>query len=345
MLVDWWIMFGVVMASFLLTPVIRHYAFRRNLLDKPNARSSHELPTPRGGGLAIVLSFYAGLGVMAKLSVLSLPVLLALMGAGILVAAIGFADDHRDVPARWRIVIHFIAAVWVVVSLNGFFTYGNISIIAVVLNLFWLVSIIWLINLYNFMDGIDALACAEAIFVGIGAALFFLLSGSFVMASIAAMLSAAVGGFLFWNLPPARIFMGDVGSGFIGIIIGFIALAGISSGAVNVWVWLILLGAFLVDATMTVARRILMGSSWYAAHRSHAYQHAARRLRSHGRVTAVVTGINVLWLLPWAVAAYRWPDFGIVFMGVAYFPLVWLALRLHAGRDEKKALPAGAAIC
>ena len=331
---DWLIIFGSFIGSFSLTPLVRHYALKRRLVDVPNMRSSHIRPTPRGGGLAIVVSYFAGLIIMVFLHSLSFDLISALIGAGILVAVIGFVDDHHNISARRRIIIHFIAAVWAVLSLNGFFINYDLSHAGVFINLFWVISVVWLINFYNFMDGIDTIAGAEAIFVGISAAMFFLMGGEYGMASAAALLTAAVGGFLFWNLPPARIFMGDVGSAFVGAVIGILALAAIIHDITSVWVWLILLGAFLIDATITVGRRMINGANWYSAHRSHAYQHATRRLRSHGKVTAIVTGINVFWLFPWAFAAYKWPDLAILCFVISYVPLVWLAIRLGAGRND-----------
>jgi Fuc2NAc and GlcNAc transferase len=331
---DWRILLGVVLTSFLLTPLIRHYALRRHLLDMPNDRSSHVLPTPRGGGLAIVTGYFAGLIIISFLHNLPFDFISALAGAGIMIAIIGFLDDHYDMSATWRIVVHFISAVWAVSSLNGFSINHDLSTAGWFLNLFWIISIVWLINLYNFMDGIDTIAGAEAIFISISATILFLMGGEYSMASAAALLTAAVGGFLFWNLPPARIFMGDVGSGFIGIVVGVIALAGIKKGITSVWVWLILLGTFIIDATITVGRRMIKGEKWYSAHRSHAYQHAARRLGSHGKVTTIVTVINMFWLFPWAAAAYKWPNIGIICFIISYVPLVCLAICLGAGRND-----------
>ena len=335
MFVDWRITFGIFIGSFLLTPLIRHFASKRRLIDVPNARSSHELPTPRGGGVAIVVNYFVGLVIIALLHRLPFDLISALTGAGIMVAAIGFLDDHGHISARWRIIVHFIAAGWVVFSLNGFFLALNLSLYEWLFDLFWLISLVWLINLYNFMDGIDTIAGAEAVFVCVSATVFFLASGEYGMGSATALLAAAVAGFLFWNLPPARIFMGDVGSSFIGIVIGVIALAGIKGGVTSVWVWVILLGVFLVDATVTVFRRILRGRRWYSAHRSHTYQHAAREFASHGKVTAAVSLINVAWLFPWAVAAYEWPALGPLFAALAYLPLICLAFRFDAGVDDR----------
>ena len=146
--------------------------------------------------------------------------------------------------------------------------------------------------------------------------------------------AACVTGFLFWNFPPARIFMGDAGSGFIGIVLGVMSIrAGIDSPPVY-WSWFILLGCFIVDATVTLVRRVRRGGRFDEAHRSHAYQYAARRLRSHAPVSLAYAAITALWLLPLACfVAVGWID-GTLGVVVAYAPLVWLAFRYKAGAAE-----------
>lgn len=334
MIIDWQIPLAVFVGSLLSTPFIRHYAMKRRLVDVPNVRSSHETPTPRGGGLAIVVSCMVAMILLIYFQHMSFQFGAAFVGAGLIVAAAGFWDDHGHVPPRWRIVVHFVAALWAWSLLNGTAVFPHLSPVGWFFNAFLVVSIVWVLNLYNFMDGIDAIASAETIFIAVGAALLFHLSGAGDLALFAALLAASTAGFLIWNLPPARIFLGDVGSGFLGIIIGMLALAGIMTGAVNIWVWLILLGVFLVDATLTVARRILRGARFYEAHRSHAYQHLALQWKSHGKVTLVVTAINVLWLLPLALAAWRWQDYGPLLFAVAFAPLIWLAFYFKAGVEK-----------
>lgn len=204
-------------------------------------------------------------------------------------------------------------------------------------NVFWLVSLVWLLNAYNFMDGIDGFAAAETVFVSGAAALLIGFNTNAVSGDmmLALLIMASTAGFLFWNIPPARIFMGDVGSGFLGLILGVLAILTVRNGSLSMWVWVILLGVFVVDATITVLRRMIRGVRWHEAHRSHAYQHAARRWKSHGKVTVAISLINIFWLLPWSLAAFHWPHFGVVFATVALTPLVYLALRLDAGIEER----------
>jgi Fuc2NAc and GlcNAc transferase len=158
-------------------------------------------------------------------------------------------------------------------------------------------SMVWLLNLYNFMDGIDGIAGIEAITVCLGGALIFAESGSELWLA-PVLLLGSVAGFLFWNFPSARIFMGDAGSGFLGYVLGLFCLQAASISSESFWAWVILLGVFVVDSTVALFRRLLRGRRIYVAHHSHAYQHAARRYGAHAPVSLSVGAINLLWLLP-----------------------------------------------
>ena len=328
---------AALVASFLLTGALRRYAVRVDLMDIPNDRSSHEVPTPRGGGVAIVVVFLAGLVALGLWGVVSITGLLALGLGGAVVAGIGWLDDHRDVPARWRLLVHLAAAVWVVVLAGGApalalpgvsWDWGWFG--AVVLALF----VAWLLNLYNFMDGIDGIAGIEAITVAGPAAAMLWWLGASEWATVAALLAAASLGFLAWNWPPAKIFMGDAGSGFIGFMLAALAVLTWAKADLSIWAWLILLGVFIVDATITLVRRVVQGEKFYEAHRSHAYQHASRHYNRHLPVTVAVGVINLLWLTPLAFTAAYLPEWGIVLLLIAWLPLVLVCLRFDAGLPD-----------
>jgi Fuc2NAc and GlcNAc transferase len=329
----------VLMASIVLTAIFRNYALKRSLLDLPAARSSHMVPTPRGGGLSIVLTFIAAILVLFAYGRMSLDDFMALFVGGSLVAGIGFWDDHGHIPARWRILVHFAAAAWVVWWLGGV---TSIALDDRILDIGWLGSVfatvllVWLLNLYNFMDGIDGIAGVETVCVAGGAALMLFAEGEQNLSLLLGLLICSSLGFLVWNWPPAKVFMGDAGSGFLGFVLGVFALLTSVSGALPLWSWLILLAVFVVDATTTLMRRILRGERWYEAHRSHAYQHAAQHYQSHLKVTAVVCVINVVWLLPLAWYASMRPEMGLVLVCVAFGPLVVLALKFGAGKPVFK---------
>jgi Fuc2NAc and GlcNAc transferase len=331
----WWLLSAAASVSLGLTWVLRRYALARSLLDVPNERSSHSVPTPRGGGLAIVLAFLACLPVLWALG-LPARLLVALSGSGGLVALVGFLDDHHHLARRWRLLFHFLAATWALVWLDGMpvLTVGQISLPRGWLsNAIAAVYTIWLLNLYNFMDGIDGIASIEAITVCMGGVLLYLIvvpgNPQWIMPAV---LLASVAGFLYWNYPPARIFMGDAGSGFLGITLAVFSIQAARVAPNLFWAWVILLGVFVVDASVTLLRRFFAGGRKYLeAHRNHAYQCAARKFGAHEPVTLAVAGINLVWLCPLATIVGLGYLNGILGLLIAYVPLVVLALLLKAG--------------
>ncbi|MEW9679315.1 glycosyltransferase family 4 protein [Pseudomonas sp. TE50-2] len=334
---QWWLAPIVVLISLLMTAALRRYALAKNVIDVPNARSSHVTPTPRGGGVAIVSSFLLALGTLGASDLLEADTLLALAGAGGLVAIIGFIDDHRHVDVRWRLMGHFAAAAWSLFWMGGL---PPLEILGVTINLGWTGAVlftlylVWLLNLYNFMDGIDGIASIEAICTSLGACILYWLHGTEHMMLLPAILSMAVMGFLYWNFPPAKIFMGDAGSGFLGITLGILSLQAAWISPQLFWCWLILLGVFVVDATFTLMRRLVRGERIYEGHRCHAYQFASRRMGGHLPVAIAVMLINLCWLLPVAVSVVLLQLDGFVALLIAYTPLVALAVACNAGGVE-----------
>ncbi|MBV2133630.1 glycosyltransferase family 4 protein [Pseudomonas sp. MAP12] len=336
-----WVLLPVVAGlSLLLTGGLRHYALARSLMDIPNARSSHSVPTPRGGGVAIVLSFLLALPLLAAAGLADWSLVWALLGAGAGIAVIGFLDDHRHIAARWRLLGHFGGAVWALFWLGGL---PSLQLFGHLLDLGWLghvlaaVYLVWVLNLYNFMDGIDGIASIEAVCVCLGGALLLVLpglEGTGHATWVLLLLAGAVCGFLFWNFPPAQIFMGDAGSGFLGITLGILSLQAAWTAPQLLWSWVILLGVFIVDATYTLLHRMLRGEKVYEAHRSHAYQHAARQLGGHLPVTLVVAAINLCWLLPMALWVSWGGVDGMLGVLIAYVPLVGVAIKFQAGAAE-----------
>lgn len=332
-----WLIPVIVAVSFSLTWALRRYALSRSLMDIPNARSSHSVPTPRGGGVAIVLAFTLALFMLLFAGLMASPVFAAIAGAGAVIAIIGFMDDHGHIAARWRLLGHFAASIWLLFWMGGL---PAVELFGHAFDLGWLGNVlaafylVWLLNLYNFMDGIDGIASVEAICVCLGACLLYWVAGNVDLIWAPLLLAAAVAGFLFWNFPPAKIFMGDAGSGFLGIVLGALSIQAAWASPDMLWCWLILLGVFIVDATFTLFRRLLRGDKVYEAHRSHAYQYASRRFGSHLKVTSVVALINLLWLLPIALCVVRFGLDSSLGLILAYAPLVALAIRFRAGELE-----------
>lgn len=324
------------MLSLAATGMVRRHALAERILDEPNHRSSHTVPTPRGGGVAIALATVVSSLLLWLLERLPPGPSLGMAIGGSLVAWVGWLDDRRPVAAAIRLLVHLAAAGLAVILLEratspvaaGGLWEGWLAAGVAVLGLAWMV------NLFNFMDGVDGIASIEATLVCGGGALLAALSGHGDMVLLPLLVASATIGFIPWNFPRARIFLGDSGSGFLGFAVGLLAV----QAAMVDWSlfvgWMLLSGVFVVDATFTLGRRLLRGEAIHQAHRSHAYQRAARRVGAHAPVTIAVAAIGVLMLLPLAVGcvlgAIPW---GMALAG-GYLPLLIAVLLLGAGRAE-----------
>ncbi len=327
-----WLIPIVTVVSALLTGALYRYAIVWSVLDVPNSRSAHTKPTPRGGGIAIVVSFLGAVVFLRARGVIEFSVTVAVVGAGALVALVGFLDDHKPLAVHVRLPTHFIAAMWGLAWLGGL---APVAIGNTLIDLGWAghilatVGLVWLLNLYNFMDGIDGLAGLEATMVFGAAATLSGFHSADHAALLPAVLAASSLGFLVWNWPPARIFMGDAGSGFVGLMAGLLAVRAGRTEPQIFWVWMILLGVFVVDATVTLLHRLIRRERAFQAHNDHGYQYAARE-SAHKKVTLAVGAINLFWLIPIAtIVTLGWLD-GARGLVIAYAPLVWIAIRLKS---------------
>lgn len=333
--------FFMFILTIILTWYLRRYAIKNNIIDKPNSRSSHVVPTPKGGGVAIVVSFLCGIALFYFQGYLPLLTVIGLVVSGGVIALVGFWDDHGHIAARWRLLAHFSAAAFLLFCLGGFpvlIVSGVVVNLGILGNLFGLLFLVWMLNLYNFMDGIDGLASAQAVTTSIGAIVIYFISGYHVDLSsylVLGLLASTVLGFLLWNFPPAKIFMGDAGSGFLGLIIGSLA---ISAGWIETkffFCWLILLGLFIVDATWTLVRRVLSGFKVYEAHRSHGYQVLSRRFKGHLPVTLSAITINIIWLFPIALLVGIDIVNPIIGLIISYIPLLFVDYKFNAGVNNE----------
>ncbi|AHM72715.2 MraY family glycosyltransferase [Yersinia hibernica] len=331
------LLFVFFLTSAGLTYLLRLYALKNNIIDTPNSRSSHVTPTPRGGGGAIVISFLVGIIIFYFQGYLPLLPAVGVVISGGVIALVGFWDDHGHIAARWRLLAHFATAAFLLFCLGGFpilTVAGFIIDLGILGSLFGLLFLVWMLNLYNFMDGIDGLASSQAVTTCIGAIIIYFMSDNDIELShylVLGLLASTVLGFLLWNFPPAKIFMGDAGSGFLGLIIGFLA---ISAGWIETkffFCWLILLGLFIVDATWTLVRRIIGGFKVYEAHRSHGYQIASRRFKRHLPVTLSAIAINIIWLFPIAMLVGMDIVNPIIALIISYMPLIYIDYKLNAG--------------
>ena len=264
------------------------------LVDMPNIRSSHNKPMPKGGGAGIVLGMLAGLAIchFSAMAVMNIKYLVIITGF-CLMAIMGFYNDRFNLSALTRIILQtFIACTMVYFAGNPTsFEIGGYGItlgyIGAAFAVIWLVAIT---NFYNFMDGIDGLAAMQGIIAGIGIVIFgiILKEGSLIPMGLV-LLGAAVG-FLILNSPPAKIFMGDVGSYSIGF---YIASLGLINRRLLVPIAMVL-GVFIFDTVVTLIRRVCRGERWYQAHRSHFYQRAVQLGYSHLQVTSAISVLFVL---------------------------------------------------
>lgn len=323
--------------AFGFTYFMRAYALKKNIIDNPNERSSHSVPTPRGGGVAVVCSYLLALAVLIYSQQLTVHIGLTLMGAGFVIALLGFLDDHGHINSMLRLAIHFLVAIGAVISLGGFaeVTIFNGLQLGFVANIIAVLFLVWLLNLYNFMDGINGIASVEAITTTASMAILYSLLNTSLNSDLLWLLAACVFGFLLWNFPKAKIFMGDACSGFLGLTLGILALIALKENLALFCAWIICLGVFVVDATYTLIKRVFSGYKMYDAHRSHSYQILSRKWGSHTPVTLAVAAINLLWLFPIAYITttqqWAYPEFAIL---IAYLPLVFLAIKLKAGNPD-----------
>lgn len=322
--------------SWWLTSAVRRHAGALHLVQSPNERSSHVIPTPSGGGVGIAVA-----GSVAGLFFCSGAYLWLALAASVVIACVGFIDDRFQLPSRIRIVIHFAivgSLLLVVPTLPAIVTpLGPVP--GVALYALALIVGVWWINLFNFMDGIDGLAASEAVFLCIGLAVLILVAGVEGMGSAPTMpwliaLAAASAGFLVLNWPPAKVFMGDVGSNYLAVILLALTLFEIAVGRVSYSAALILVATFVTDATITLLRRAFAGERWFAAHRLHAYQKLSRRWHEHRRVTLLYLAINLIWLYPLAYLATAFPQYGWLAVSTAYVPLAFLCIGAGAGVPE-----------
>jgi len=291
----WWLLPGCALGAALLTMASLGYARRRGLLDQPGQRRAHRLATPRGGGIAIVLSSIAALLILAAAGLIEPGS--ALRGGLALgaVAVIGFWDDHRPIGALPRLLVQLLAAVvlaWPLVE-------GMNTLAGLALLLAMVLVLTSLVNFWNFIDGINGLASVQAAWVALVLGLVLANAGQVGAGLWSLCLGAAILGFLPFNLPLARIFLGDVGSGFLGLALGLVMLWAWQGGNLGLPALVILPSAVLIDAGATLLLRMAAGRRWYTAHRSHLYQWLARRGRSHLRIVLM----SLAWNLPTTVLA------------------------------------------
>jgi UDP-N-acetylmuramyl pentapeptide phosphotransferase/UDP-N-acetylglucosamine-1-phosphate transferase len=325
-------------ASYCGVAAIRRVAERRQFLDIPNERSLHTRPTPRGGGLAIVAVVLGGLWFYAVLcpEVPWLALGIFTFGA-VLIAGVSVWDDLHSLPVWVRFTAHGLAAVLAILAFGYWPAVGwpglggfSLGLFGVLLTFLWIVG---LTNAYNFMDGIDGIAGGQAVVAGVGWAILGWIGGQPLVGGMGLLIAAASLGFLGHNWPPARIFMGDVGSAFLGFSFAALTVMASQSDPVFVPAGIALIWPFVFDAVFTFARRLCRGEKVWTAHRSHLYQRLVISGLSHGQVSGLYIGLAMLGLV-WAVAlAQGWPCMAVV--GAVVIAVAALSLWALTCRRER----------
>jgi Fuc2NAc and GlcNAc transferase len=312
---------------------VRRYARQLNLVDLPNQRSLHAIPTPRGGGVGIVIAV-----IVCLLS--TPPSFRYLLAGAVFVAVIGWIDDSKGLSAGIRFFFQSFAAVLAVWGFSLYFTPRfevlNLTLEGPLLYLVSVLFIVWMLNLYNFMDGINGLAGGEAVTAGTALAVIAHFSNASLLSHIYAVIAASSAGFLLLNWSKAKVFMGDVASGFLGFLFGALAIFGEMFGQIPFAIPLILFSYFIADSGITLVRRLLRGQRVYQAHREHGYQQLVQRGFSHATISIGILAFNVFYLTPLAYLMLKSQVNYLVALLLAYVPLLIILFKIKAGTSTQR---------
>ncbi len=338
----------VFISSLVVTELVRRYSIKNNVIDIPNHRSSHERPTPRGGGVVISLSIIVGIINAFYMGLIPYSIFISLLVSVLIISIAGWLDDHKDLAFYWRMLFYSIACIWSMLwtgSLDaikvGTYSLQLSPFIGTVITF---LGLIWLTNLYNFMDGSDGIAAIQAICAGIFAGSILFVEGQTGLAMVCFFVASSSLGFLYWNWSPAKIFMGDIGSCVLGFVFGALAVISDLLGVLSVYIWCILLSVFICDATFTLFKRMFQGEKWYKAHREHAYQKLIQMGMSHRLLAIVFLIFNLCVIWPIAFIGYVLPEFsvylstGIVILIFLLWTLVQVKFDDYQENENKKVL-------
>ena len=329
---------------FALTGVARRYALWRHALAIPEFRHHHLEPVPRGGGIALVITIITLNLVMYRYDLIDIAAARSLSFSGLFLLLACIANDLRPLTLRVRLLLQVVA-----VSLA--LTWYDRDLIVIVFDSYLYLSGWWFpllgllllgfINLNNVMNEVDGLVASQSFIMIFAAASLLAISGELQWTIPLILLCAPILGFLAWNWPPARIMMGDAGSSFLGLFISLLGLHLAGDTSINLWVWLILMAAFITDVVTTFLVRARFALSLMpSSHKNHAYQILARKWDSHFYVTVLLCAICWLWLFPLAYLAMEFEGWGLVLLALAILPIAAACLYLKAGRGDMDTEPA-----
>ena len=325
-----WLPLIAFVLSFLGVYFLKKSALRLKIVAIPNERSLHNKVTPRGGGIIIAIVFLAFLLVFYITRQIMVAEFLVLFGGGLIMAVTGFLDDILELKASIRFIIQFFAVGWGLYWIGGIPStvfFERLPVLYAIANAVAVVALVWFINSFNFIDGIDGLATSGATFFSLSIGGYFLWQGIEPYGSLLIVLAASSLAFLCFNWPPAKIFLGDAGSNFFGYLFGAMVLITVKNGNLSIWTWLIILAYLITDTTTTTFLRLCLVKGWYHTHRSHAYQNLARVLDNHKFVTCLITGINVFYLLPLAYLSIQYQQYAWLAFAASVIPILVFVLK------------------
>lgn len=326
---------STVIASVLLTGIYRFMAIRYSWLAIPEGRSSHSSSVPRSAGFVILLlgsvyilyQFFLDAINSCELLVLIIPATIGI---------VGLIDDAVALSSKLRFAIYASLITMLVLSFSpitpidvfGLSIQASWSLIVI-----YVFAITWLVNLFNFMDGINGIAGGQFLFVVIAGLCLLPITASPEL-NLVLVIAAAVIGFLVWNFPSGKVFMGDAGSTFLAATLGWLVMFSVEHYQASPWTWVILSACFVADTSYTLIVRIITGQPWAEAHSSHCYQILARRWLSHSKTVYTIMLINIFWLWPLAWLATRYHDYEFAIVIIAYVPLTVGCFSLGAGKAQ-----------
>ena len=312
--------------SFFGTIFYRKFAIKHNILANLNFRTLHQKPTPRGGGIVFSMIFVFSISILCFLDIIQDNLIIVFVFGSTLAIIVGYIDDLFSISTIKKLVLQFLLAFWILFFTEDIFSFNlHIGFIEIVTFLISAFLIVWLINVYNFIDGIDGMAILGAILISSTLLLTLIITNSYSDLMIMLLvLLASCSGFLFFNWPKASIFMGDSGSIFLGFFFSAIIIYSINLKEVSLLTWLVIFGYYLSDTSITTILRIFLVKRWYGTHRSHAYQNLARIKNNHFVVTIGVLTYHLVWLLPLAILTVLKPNLGLIALIFAYLPsVIW----------------------
>jgi len=318
----------IYFGSIIGTILYRRFAIKHNILANLNFRTLHQKPTPRGGGVIFSMIFALSVILFGSLNIIEKNLINVFGYGAILALLLGYIDDLISISSLKKLLLQFFLVLWILYFFSIDITYQNQGALSWTSWFIVAIFLVWLINAYNFIDGVDGMAILGAILISSTIILTLVLTSGFSdLMLILLVLLASCLGFLFFNWPKASIFMGDSGSIFLGFCFSSLIVFSVTTDEVSIYTWLVVFGYYLADTSTTTIIRIFLVKKWYGSHRSHAYQNIARIKDNHFLVTSGVLIYHLFWLLPLAILTVFKQDLVLIIVICAYLPSIMWTIR------------------